>query len=309
LRELVTFVPRTLAINLDASRPILQFAKVTLGLIERRTSVPDRLSCVVFMALPIRQRFLRGAKLFLDLRAFRRRLFAVGGNPNAVGFALIRLELGALASRESVALAFFGDRHLRSNLLHAFTLRRDEPQQLRALRLGCGPVSMRGIATLLGVSHRLFSLRRGLTKLAHAFVETIQLIVPRDHLAFGQRNLDREATSHQLRVPLGALSLARERAHLALHLGDQIIETLQVDRGFLEAALGRPAAITIQSDARRFLEQLSPIVRTIGEQSVDHLALDDDARVGTQAGPAKQVGNVSQPTRRAVEEVFALSGT
>src|SRR5689334_25314492 len=116
---------------------------------------------------------------------------------------------------------------------------------------------MRGIATLLGVSDRLFSLWRSLTKLAHAFVETIQLIVPRDHLAFGQCDLDREAPSHQLRIPFGALSLARERAHLALDLGNQIVETLQVDRGFLEAALGRAPTIAIQSDARRLLEQLS----------------------------------------------------
>src|SRR5438045_2282608 len=82
---------RSLTVDVDAARAILQFAKVTLGLVERGTSVADRLSCVVFMALPIRERVLRGAKLFLHLRAFRRRLLTVGGNPNAIGLALIRL--------------------------------------------------------------------------------------------------------------------------------------------------------------------------------------------------------------------------
>ena len=108
-------------------------------------------------------------------------------------------------------------------------------------------------------------------------------------------------------MPLGALALAREAAHLALHLVDQVVEALQVDRRLLEAALRRAPAIAIQADARRFLEQLAPVVRTIGEQRVDHLALDDDAGAGAEAGAAQQVGDVAQPARRAIQEVVALA--
>ena len=89
----------------------------------------------------------------------------------------------------------------------------------------------------------------------------------------------REAARRELGVALGALALARERAHLALHFGDEIVEALEIDRRLLEAALGGAATIAIEADARRFLEQLATIVGTIGEQRVDHLALDDDAGV------------------------------
>ena len=131
--------------------------------------------------------------------------------------------------------------------------------------------------------------------------------MPRLHLARRERDLDREAARHQLGVALGALALARERTHLALHLGDQVVEALQVDRRLLEAALGGAAAIAIEPDAGRFLEQLATIVGTVGEQRVDHLALDDDAGVGAEAGAAQQVGDVAQPAGRAVQEVVALA--
>ena len=83
-------------------------------------------------------------------------------------------------------------------------------------------------------------------------------------------------------MALGALALARERAHLALHFGDQIVEALQVDGRLLEAALRGAPAIAIEADAGRFLEQLAPVVRAVGEQGVDHLALDHDAGVGAR---------------------------
>ena len=51
-----------------------------------------------------------------------------------------------------------------------------------------------------------------------ALAEALQLVVPRFHLALGERDLDREAARRELGVALGALALARERAHLALAL-------------------------------------------------------------------------------------------
>ena len=86
------------------------------------------------------------------------------------------------------------------------------------------------------------------------------------------------------------LALARERAHLALHFGDQIVEALEVDRRLLEPALGGATAIAIEPDAGRFLEQLATVVGAVGEQRVDHLALDHDAGVGAESRAAQQVG-------------------
>ncbi len=131
--------------------------------------------------------------------------------------------------------------------------------------------------------------------------------MPRFHLARGERDLGDESARHQLAVSLGLLALARERANLALHFGDQIVEARQVDRRLLEPALGRAAAVAIESDACGFLEQLAPIVGAIGEQRVDHLRFDHDAGVGAEPGAAHHVVDVAQAARRAVQHVLALA--
>src|SRR6185312_2087055 len=97
------------------------------------------------------------------------------------------------------------------------------------------------------------------------------------------------------------------RTDLALHFGDEIVEALEVDRGLLEAALRRAAAIAIEAHARRLLEQLATIVGPVGEQGVDHLALDHHARAGAEAGAAQQIGDVAQPAGRAIEEILTLA--
>jgi peptidoglycan hydrolase CwlO-like protein len=77
----------------------------------------------------------------------------------------------------------------------------------------------------------------------------------------------------------------------------------------LEPPLGAALAVAIETDACRFLEQLAPLVRTIGEQGIDHLAFDDNTRVGAQPGAAHHVMNVAQTARRAIQKVVALAGT
>ena len=69
----------------------------------------------------------------------------------------------------------------------------------------------------------------------------------------------------------------------------------------------RAAAVAIEADAGRFLEQLAAVVGAVGEQRVDHLALDDDAGVGAESRAAQQVGDVAQAAGRAIEEVVALA--
>jgi len=98
-----------------------------------------------------------------------------------------------------------------------------------------------------------------------ALLEARELLPPSRHLARREVELDGKAAMRQLGVALGAFALARERAHLRLHLADEIIQPLQIDRRFLEPTLGGPAAVTIQSDARGFLEELAPLVGPIGE--------------------------------------------
>src|SRR6185369_10544303 len=94
----------------------------------------------------------------------------------------------------------------------------------------------------------------------------------------------------ELGMPLGALALAGERTDLRLHFANQVVEPLEIDGGLLEASLRGTA----------------PVVGPVGEERVDHLGLDDDARVGSETGAAEHVGNVAQPSRRAVYEILTF---
>ena len=109
-------------------------------------------------------------------------------------------------------------------------------------------------------------------------------------------------------MALRTLSLSGERPDLALHLGDQVIEPLQIERRLLQPAFGGATPIAIQPDPSRLPEQLAAVVGPIREQRVDHLAFDDDTGVGTQAGAAQQVRDVAQPTGSAIQEVVTLTG-
>jgi hypothetical protein len=99
----------------------------------------------------------------------------------------------------------------------------------------------------------------------------------------------------------------KERAHLLTDLVDQIVEARQVDRRLLEPSLRTASPVAIEPHARRLLEQLAPIVGAVGEQRVDHPALDDDARIGAEARAAHEILDVAQSARRAVQEVLAVA--
>ena len=95
--------------------------------------------------------------------------------------------------------------------------------------------------------------------------------MPRLHLARSERQLHREATRHELGVPLCTLPLARERAHLALHLANQVVDARQVERRLLEPPFGAAASVAIEANPSRFLEELTTVVGAVREQRVDRL--------------------------------------
>jgi hypothetical protein len=133
LRQFIVLVARTLAIDLDASRTILQFALMTLGVFECGAHLRYLLPRLFFVALPLRQCFARGEQFLLVLRAIRCGLLAIGENANTVRFAFIRLELGALTASHRITLSLFRHGHLAANLLNMLALRRDKAQQLGPL--------------------------------------------------------------------------------------------------------------------------------------------------------------------------------
>ena len=218
-----------------------------------------------------------------------------------------RLGFGALAPHLRIAPALLGHRHLPANLLHTLALLGYKPRQLTALRLGGGAGIVRGVAGALGFRHARFALGGLGAQFVDPPFQTLQFVLPGLHLACGEGDLHRVAASAQFGVALGAAALAGQRADLGGHLADQIVQALQVDRRLLQAALGGAAPVAVQPDAGRFLEEFAPVVGTVGEQGVDHLALDHDAGVRTEPRAAQQIVNVPQPAGRAVEQVVALT--
>ena len=243
------------------------------------------------------------------LRALRGSLRPLAADAVAGGLALATFLLGALAARLGVAMALFGDGDLALQRRDIGALVGHEAGELGALRFGRGACHVRDIALVLGVHHPPLGDRHAVAQLGDARLELPQFVLPRRHLARREGQLDGEPPSRELGVSLGTLPLARQRAHLRLHLADQVVEARQVDRRFLETAFRAPPSVAVEADAGGFLEQLAALIRAVGEQRVDHPRLDHDTRVRTQARATYKVVDVAQPARRAIQEVFALSGT
>ena len=109
-------------------------------------------------------------------------------------------------------------------------------------------------------------------------------------------------------MALGALPLPGERPHLARDFVHEIVDAREIGGRLFEAALRAAAAVTIEADTGCLFEQLAPVVGTIGEERIDHAALDHDAAVRAESGAAHEVVNVAQAAGCAVQEVLTLAG-
>ena len=214
-----------------------------------------------------------------------------------------------LATFDRVPATLLADRHLPAKRLDALLLLGQQLRQLVAGAFaGCTCLLGRG-ARLLGVRHGGSGARSALAQVCDANFELLQLRVPRCHLTGCQRELDAKPPLHQFFAALRLLALAGQRPHLGLDFGDEVVEPIEVECGLLESAFGAATTITIEPNARRFLEQLTTIIGPVGEQGIDHLGFDDHAGVGAQPSPAQHVVNVAQAARGTVQQVFALART
>ncbi len=122
------------------------------------------------------------------------------------------------------------------------------------------------------------------------------------------RDFERKPAGHQLTVALSALSLARQRAHLALDFRNEVVDASQVGGGFLQTSLGAPLAVAVEPHAGGFLEQLTPVIGSVGEEGIYHPCFDDHAGIGPESGATNHVVDVAQSAGRAVEEIIAFAG-
>ena len=117
----------------------------------------------------------------------------------------------------------------------------------------------------------------------------------------------RRQLADHLAVATGGLGLALQRAQLAPHLAQEVLDPQQVGLGGVEAPLGPFLALAVLEDAGRLLDHGSPVLRAGVEHGVDLTLADDDVLLATDAGVAQELLDVEEAARDAVDGVLAVA--
>src|SRR5690606_30669824 len=111
-------------------------------------------------------------------------------------------------------------------------------------------------------------------------------------LEAGHGHFQRETARPQLAIPLRPPLLPRQAADLALDLRNEVLETRQVRlRRFQTPLCGLPPVL-VAANACRFLEELPPLLRPVGQDRVHLPLLDHRVGVGAQPRVTEQVQDV-----------------
>ena len=102
--------------------------------------------------------------------------------------------------------------------------------------------------------------------------------------------------------------LSRQRAQLALDLEHDVVEAREIPLGGLELVQGLPLARLVLGDAGGFLEQEPAVAGVVGQNVVDHLALDHRVGMAAHPGVEEQVADVLEPAGSLVDEVLREAG-
>ena len=214
---------------------------------------------------------------------------------------------GAEPPRLGVGQALAGEGKIALEPAELELDRRQPPRQIGAMGLGRRAVSGRVLAPVLGLGDPVPSGGQHLGQLGEPGLHVAHVRGELLQQAARERHLNRELLFGELDVSFRLAALPGEASDLGLDFGDQILDPLEVDRGLLQAPLGAVLPVAIEADPGGLFEQAPPLVGAVGEQQVDHLRFDHDARVAAEPGAAEEILDVAQPHRGAVEQVVALA--
>ena len=108
-------------------------------------------------------------------------------------------------------------------------------------------------------------------------------------------------------VAAGGVRLPLQGAQLALHLGDDVVQTKQVGGGVLELQCGEPPAVLVAGDACRLFDQLATVLRSAGQDHSDPPLLDHGVGADTKTRVHQDVADVLEPDDPVVQPVLALA--
>ena len=124
-----------------------------------------------------------------------------------------------------------------------------------------------------------------------------------------QRDLQHAQLVAQEQVLLCLFRLLFQRADLARQLVVQIADAGQIVLGRGQLALGLLLAVAELGDARRFLEDLAPVLALEGQYLVDTALSDAGIAVPPEAGIHEQLVDVTQAAVLFVQVIFTLART
>ena len=135
----------------------------------------------------------------------------------------------------------------------------------------------------------------------------LQLAPQGRDLAAGHEHAQQPELVHELLVAAGRLGLAFERAELAPHLAQQVLQAQQVGLGGVEPALGLLLALAVLEDAGGLLDDRPPLLGAGVEDGVDLALAHDHVLLAADAGVGEQLLHVEQAARDAVDRVLAVA--
>ena len=93
--------------------------------------------------------------------------------------------------------------------------------------------------------------------------------------------------------------------HLLVQLVEDVVQTLQVGPGLIQALLRFRAAQLVARDASCLLQQEAAVLGLAAQDEVDLALLDEAVGAGTHARVEQQVLDILEPGLPAVDAVFA----
>ena len=129
----------------------------------------------------------------------------------------------------------------------------------------------------------------------------------RGDLAAGEVTAQRGELGDEVAVAAGGVGLALERAQLAAHLAQQVLEADEVALGGGQPALGLLLAPAVLEDAGGLLDDEAAVLGPGVEDGVDLALADDHVLLAADAGVGQQLLDVEQAARHAVDGVLAVA--
>jgi hypothetical protein len=157
-----------------------------------------------------------------------------------------------------------------------------------------------------GESRLQLGLRCGTLEPGHG--ERFELGPPRRDLTTRHVGLHLGEFGDERPVALGRLGLAFQRAQLATHLAQQVLDAQEVGLGGVEPAFGLLLALAELEHAGGFLDDRSPFLGTGIEHGVDLTLADDHVLLASDTRIGQQLLHVEQAARDTVDGVFRVAG-